>query len=162
MTRHGKASTRKTWGAGRAGPAGSVSDCSGRILLLNCLLHGEAYAMTRWEACPRLCFVSDCSQGRILLLKSSTRRGSLRTNAAYDAKKRGIPDALNLLLTGDGKGAAEVLRKGGIKLLDDPVRNNSDDPLSNSWRFRFEDGREKDINVRAIATKVFSRPLSRY
>jgi hypothetical protein len=24
--------------------------------------------MTRWEACPRLCSVSDCSQGRTLLL----------------------------------------------------------------------------------------------
>jgi len=24
--------------------------------------------MTHWEACPRLCFVSDCSQGKILLL----------------------------------------------------------------------------------------------
>ena len=70
-------------------------------------------------------------------------------------QEKGIPDALNLLLTGDGKGAAEVLRKGGIKLLDDPVRNNSDDTLSNSWRFRFEDGREKDINVRAIARKFF-------
>lgn len=76
-------------------------------------------------------------------------------NAAYDAKKRGIPDALNLLLRGDGKGAAEVLRKRGIKLLDDPVRNNSDDPLSNSWRFRFEDGRERDINLKAVARKFF-------
>ena len=76
-------------------------------------------------------------------------------NEIYAANKKRIPEALHLLLTGDGKGAAEVLRKGGIKLLDDPVRNNSDDPLSNSWRFRFEDGREKDINVRAIARKFF-------
>ena len=72
-------------------------------------------------------------------------------NAAYDAKKRGIPDALNLLLRGDGKGAARVLRNGGVKLVDDPVR----DPLSNSWKFRFEDGRERDINLKAIATKFF-------
>jgi hypothetical protein len=76
-------------------------------------------------------------------------------NEIYAANKKRIPEALHLLLTGDGKGAAEVLRKGGIKLLDDPVRNNSDDTLSNSWRFRFEDGREKDINVRAIARKFF-------
>ena len=27
--------------------------------------------MTRWEACPRLCSVSDCSQGRILLLNNA-------------------------------------------------------------------------------------------
>jgi hypothetical protein len=76
-------------------------------------------------------------------------------NEVYAAKKKGIPKALHLLLIGDGKGAAEVLRKGGIKLLDDPVRNNSDDPLSNSWSFKFEGGGEKDIDVRAIARKFF-------
>jgi hypothetical protein len=76
-------------------------------------------------------------------------------NEVYAAKKKRIPEALHLLLSGDGKGAAEVLRKGRIKLLDDPVRNNSDDPLSNSWSFKFEDGGEKDIDVRAIARKFF-------
>ncbi|WON73731.1 hypothetical protein [Nitrosospira sp. Is2] len=76
-------------------------------------------------------------------------------NEAYGAKKRGIPHALHLLLSGDGKGASQVLRNGGIKLVDDPVRINPDDPLSNSWKLRFEDGRERDINLKAIATKFF-------
>ena len=39
-------------------------------------------------------------------------------------RKKRIPEALHLLLIGDGKGAAEVLRKGGIKLWrSDPARN---------------------------------------
>ena len=80
-------------------------------------------------------------------------------NEVYAAKKKGIPKALHLLLIGDGKGAAEVLRKGGIKLMDDPVRNNSDDPLSNSWSFKFEGGREKDIERKGNGKKVFSRRL---
>ena len=76
-------------------------------------------------------------------------------NKAYTAKKRGVPDALHLLLNGDGKGAAEVLRNRGIKLADDPVNTNPDSPQSDSWRFRLEDGREKDINLKAVAKKFF-------
>ena len=76
-------------------------------------------------------------------------------NEAYAAKKRGVPDALHLLLNGDGKGAAEVLRNRGIKLADDPVNTNPDSPQSDSWRFRLEDGREKDINLKAVAKKFF-------
>ena len=76
-------------------------------------------------------------------------------NEAYSAKKRGIPDALHLLLSGDGKGAAQVLSKGGIKLAGDPVRTDPDESRSNTWRFRFEDGRERDFNVKAIARKFF-------
>jgi hypothetical protein len=76
-------------------------------------------------------------------------------NEAYAAKKRGIPDALHLLLGGDGKGAAKVLRNGGMKLVDDPVPTDPDEPLSNSWRFRFEDGRERDLDLKAIARKFF-------
>src|SRR5438445_9833053 len=37
-------------------------------------------------------------------------------NKAYAARKKRIPDALYLLLTGDAKRAGEVLRKGGISL----------------------------------------------
>lgn len=76
-------------------------------------------------------------------------------NEAYAAKKRGIPDALHLLLSGDGTGAAKVLRNRGINLADDPVRIDLHKPGSNAWRFRFEDGRERDINVNAIARKFF-------
>jgi hypothetical protein len=76
-------------------------------------------------------------------------------NEAYGAKKRGIPDALHLLLSGDGKGAAKVLRNGGIKLTGDPVRIDPDEPGSNAWRFRFEDGRERDLDLQAIARKFF-------
>lgn len=74
-------------------------------------------------------------------------------NEAYAAKKRGIPDALHLLLGGDGKGAAKVLRNRGIKLASDPVRIDPEEPLSDSWRFRFEDGREQDISLKGIAKK---------
>jgi hypothetical protein len=74
-------------------------------------------------------------------------------NEAYAAKKRGIPDALHLLLSGDGTGAAKVLRNGGMKLAGDPVRIGPDEPPSNAWRFRFEDGRERDLDLQAIARK---------
>ena len=46
--------------------------------------------MTRWEACPRLCSVSDCSQGRILLLNC------LLDGGAY-ALTHGISDTTNSL-----------------------------------------------------------------
>jgi hypothetical protein len=76
-------------------------------------------------------------------------------NEIYAAKKKRIPEALHLLLIGDGKGAAEVLRNGGINLASDPVRINPDTPLNDSWSFKFEDGREKDIDVKTIARKFF-------
>ncbi len=76
-------------------------------------------------------------------------------NEAYAAKKRGIPDALHLLLSGDGTGAAKVLRNRGVKLAGDPVPTDPPEPLSNTWRLSFEDGRERDINVNAIARKFF-------
>jgi hypothetical protein len=76
-------------------------------------------------------------------------------NEAYAAKKRAIPDALHLLLSGDGTGAAKVLRNGGMKLAGDPVRTDPDEPQSNAWRFRFEDGRERDLDLQAIARKFF-------
>jgi hypothetical protein len=76
-------------------------------------------------------------------------------NEAYAAKKRGIPHALHLLLSGNGEGAAQVLRNRGIKLAGDPVRTNPDDPLSNSWRFRLEDGQERNVNLKEIARKFF-------
>jgi hypothetical protein len=76
-------------------------------------------------------------------------------NEAYAAKKRGIPHALYLLLSGNGEGAAQVLINRGIKLAGDPVRTNPDDPLSNSWRFRLEDGQERNVNLKEIARKFF-------
>ncbi len=76
-------------------------------------------------------------------------------NEVYAAKKKRIPEALHLLLIGDGKGAAVVLRSGGINLASDPARINPDNPLNDSWSFKFEDGRQKDVNLKAIARKFF-------
>jgi hypothetical protein len=76
-------------------------------------------------------------------------------NEVYTAKKRGVPAALHLLLAGDSKAAAQALRNGGIHLSGAPVRVNPDDPSSNRWRFKFDDGQERDINLRAIARKFF-------
>jgi hypothetical protein len=76
-------------------------------------------------------------------------------NEAYAAKKKGIPDALHLLLSGNGKGAAQILRSRGIKLADAPVPTNPGDQPSNSWRFRLEDGQERDVNLKEIARKFF-------
>ncbi len=76
-------------------------------------------------------------------------------NKAYAARKKRIPDALHLLLTGNAKRAGEVLRKAGIGLADDPVPVDRSDLQNNSWRFTFEDGTEKDINLKDLATQFF-------
>ena len=71
-------------------------------------------------------------------------------------RKKRIPDALHLLLTGNAKRAGEVLRKAGIGLAaDDPVPVDRSDLENNSWRFTFEDGTEKDINLKDLGGKVF-------
>jgi hypothetical protein len=75
-------------------------------------------------------------------------------NKAYAAKKKQIPDALHLLLSGDAKGAREALRTGGINLLENPTLAEKSDPSSN-WRFRFEDGSEKEINLKDLAAEFF-------
>ncbi|SEK64875.1 hypothetical protein [Nitrosovibrio tenuis] len=80
-------------------------------------------------------------------------------NKAYDAKKKRIPDALHLLLTGDAKGARDALRKGGINLAEDPVPVDQSDPLSNNWRFRFENGTEKTINLKDLAAQFLPSTL---
>ncbi|SFN73108.1 hypothetical protein [Nitrosospira briensis] len=74
---------------------------------------------------------------------------------AYTAKKKRIPDALHLLLSGDVKGARAILRKGGIKLGDDPIRTISKSPQQNVWKFKFENGREEDIDLKEFAAKFF-------
>jgi hypothetical protein len=76
-------------------------------------------------------------------------------NKAYAARKKRIPDALNFLLTGNAKRAGEVLRKAGIGLADDPVPLDQSDLQNNSWRFTFEDGTEKDINLKDLAAQFF-------
>lgn len=76
-------------------------------------------------------------------------------NKAYAAKKKQIPDASHLLLTGDAKGAREVLRKGGVILAEDPVPVNQSHPQNTSWRFTFEDGVEKNINLKDLAARFF-------
>ncbi|ARO87852.1 hypothetical protein EBAPG3_008780 [Nitrosospira lacus] len=73
---------------------------------------------------------------------------------AWEAKKKRIPDALNLLLSGDAKGARAILKKGGINLADDPMPMNPDDPQSN-WKFKLEDGAEQDVNLRELAIRFF-------
>lgn len=81
-------------------------------------------------------------------------------NKAYAAKKKGIPDALHLLLTGDAKGAREVLGKGGLDLADDPIEISTPDEQQNLWRFKFKDGGEKEVNLKALARRFF--PSSRF
>jgi hypothetical protein len=78
-------------------------------------------------------------------------------NKAYAAKKRGIPDALNSLLTGNASKAREILEKGGLALADDPLQLDSDEQ-QNVWRFRFMDGGETEIDLREFARRFF--PLS--
>ena len=70
-------------------------------------------------------------------------------NQVYAAKKSGIPDALHFLLNGDAKGAREVLEKGGVKLLADPMGDN------NIWKFRLKKGEEKNIDLKNLAKKFF-------
>jgi hypothetical protein len=79
-------------------------------------------------------------------------------NKAYAAKKRGIPDALNSLLTGNARKAREILEKGGLELADDPLRLDSDEQ-QNVWRFRFKDGGETEINLREFARRFFPSPI---
>jgi hypothetical protein len=82
-------------------------------------------------------------------------------NKVWEAKKKRIPDALSLLLSGDAKGARAILKKGGINLADDPISANPDDPQS-SWKFKFEDGAEQDVNLKELAIRFFpSSILSR-
>jgi hypothetical protein len=81
-------------------------------------------------------------------------------NKAYAAKRQRIPDALHLLLNEDAKGAREALRTGGISLTEDPVPVEATDPSSNSWRFTFEDGAEKDINLKDLAASFFPENYS--
>ena len=76
-------------------------------------------------------------------------------NRAFEAKKRRIPDALSYLLTGDAKGAREILKKGGINLMDDPVPINPADRPAHSWRFRLEDGGEQEVDLRELARNFF-------
>lgn len=75
-------------------------------------------------------------------------------NKAYAAKKRGIPDALNSLLTGSARKAREILEKGGLELADEPLQLDSDEQ-QNVWRFRFKDGGETEINLREFARRFF-------
>jgi hypothetical protein len=74
-------------------------------------------------------------------------------NRAYAAKKRRIPDALGLLLQGDAKGAREALREGGVGLMEDPIRTDSDDKQNTGWRFKLQGGSEEEVDLRELARK---------
>ncbi|SCX59794.1 hypothetical protein [Nitrosospira sp. Nsp1] len=76
-------------------------------------------------------------------------------NQVYAAKKSRIPDALHFLLNGDAKGAREILEKGSVRLRDDPVRMRSNSSQKNVWKFRFEDGREEDVNLKEFTGRFF-------
>ena len=76
-------------------------------------------------------------------------------NKAFQAKKKNIPEALPYLLTGDAKGAREILKKGGINLTDDPAPINQDDLQGYNWRFRLEDGDEQEVSLRELAESFF-------
>ncbi|ODT64753.1 MAG: hypothetical protein ABS69_19815 [Nitrosomonadales bacterium SCN 54-20] len=75
-------------------------------------------------------------------------------NKVYAAKKRGIPDALNSLLTGNARKAREILEKGGLALAGDPLPLDSDGQ-PNVWRFRFMDGGETEIDLKEFARRFF-------
>ncbi|ODT74365.1 MAG: hypothetical protein ABS69_12180 [Nitrosomonadales bacterium SCN 54-20] len=79
-------------------------------------------------------------------------------NKAYAAKKRGIPDALNSLLTGNARKAREILEKGGLALADDPQRL---DEQQNVWKFRFMDGGETEIDLREFARRFFPSKIQK-
>jgi hypothetical protein len=76
-------------------------------------------------------------------------------NQVYAAKKSRIPDALHFLLNGDAKGARKILKKGGVKLLADPVPAYHKDILGHVWRFSFSEGAKKDIDLKQLAVKFF-------
>ena len=78
-------------------------------------------------------------------------------NQVYAAKKSRIPDALHFLLNGDAKGAREILEKGGVKLLADPVPAYHKDKLGHVWRFSFSEGAKKDIDLKQLAVKFFPK-----
>jgi hypothetical protein len=81
-------------------------------------------------------------------------------NKAYVAKKRGIPDALNSLLTGNARKAREILEKGGLALADDPLRLDSGGQ-QNVWRFRFMGGGETEIDLREFARRFFPSQIQK-
>jgi len=74
-------------------------------------------------------------------------------------RRKGIPDALYLLLTGHVKGAREALRQGGVNLTDDPVPVNLRWQAKQQLRFRFEGDPEEEINLRELGQKFISTPL---
>lgn len=76
-------------------------------------------------------------------------------NKAYEAKKKKIPDALHFLLTGDAKAARDILKKGGIRLIDDPVPTDPNDPQNHHWKFKLENGGEQDINLKELSANFF-------
>ena len=78
-------------------------------------------------------------------------------NQVYSAKKNRIPEALHLLLSGDAKGAREILENGGVTLSADPVRMDEGNKL---WKFRFENHTERDINLQKVAMRFFPSPLN--
>ncbi len=73
-------------------------------------------------------------------------------NQVYAAKKSRIPDALHFLLNGDAKAARETLEKNGINLAYDPVRVDGD---NNIWKFRLENRKEQDIDLKKLALRFF-------
>lgn len=75
-------------------------------------------------------------------------------NKVWEAKRKRIPDALSLLLGGDAKGARAILKKGGINLMDDPMPVDPDNPQS-SWKFKFENGTEQEVNLRYAVERFF-------
>ena len=76
-------------------------------------------------------------------------------NQVYAAKKSRIPDALHFLLNGDAKGAREILEKRDVSLRDDPAPTDPNDSQNHGWKFRFEGGSEKDIDLKELAGKFF-------
>lgn len=76
-------------------------------------------------------------------------------NKVYLAQKKGIPDALHSLLTGDARKARQILGKSGIMLAADPVPLRGTARQQEVWRFQLEDGEEREIDLKELAKRFF-------
>lgn len=80
-------------------------------------------------------------------------------NEVYLAKKKGIPDALHTLLTGDAWKARQILGRNGIRLTADPIPLRRTGRQQEVWRFQLEDGAAREIDLKELAKGFFPRVI---
>ena len=78
-------------------------------------------------------------------------------NEVYLAKKKGIPEALHTLLTGDAGKARQILGRSGIRLAADPIPLRRTGRQQEVWRFQLEDGAAREIDLKELAKGFFPR-----